>query len=104
MTNRASAVESISPALARTKQLLFRPFRFGLWARLAVVALITGEAGGAGTGGGSIPNFNPNQGQGGDNHWARASHLFSVPGWEQIQPYMGWIVVGVVLALAELRS
>jgi hypothetical protein len=100
MTNRASAVESISPALARTKQMLFHPFRFGLWARLAVVALITGEAGGAGTGGGSIPNFNPNQGQGGDNHWASSSHLFSVPGWEQIQPYRGWIVVGVVLALA----
>jgi hypothetical protein len=102
MTNRASAVESISPALARTKQLLFRPFRFGLWARLAVVALITGEAGGGGTGGGSIPNFNPNRGQGGDNHWAGAAHLFSVPGWEQIQPYMGWIVVGVVLALAVM--
>ncbi|HEX8812145.1 MAG TPA: hypothetical protein VF742_09145 [Terracidiphilus sp.] len=102
MTNRASAVESISPALTRTKQMLFHPFRFGLWARLAVVALITGEAGGAGTGGGSIPNFNPNRGQGGNNHWARASHLFSVPGWEQIQPYIGWIVVGVVLALAVM--
>ena len=102
MPNRASAVESISPALARTKQLLFRPFRFGLWARLAVVALITGEAGGGGGGGGSIPNFNPNRGQGGDNHLARAARLFSEPGWEQIQPYMGWIVVGVVLALAVM--
>jgi hypothetical protein len=100
--NRASAAESISPALARTKQLLFRPFRFGLWARLAVVALITGEAGGGGGGGGSIPNFNPNRGQGGDNHWAKAAHLFSEPSWEQIQPYMGWIVVGVVLALAVM--
>ena len=102
MANRGSAVESISLALARTKQMLFYPFRFGLWARLAVVALITGEAGGGGTGGGSIPNFNPNRGQGGDNHWAGAAHLFSVPGWEQIQPYTGWIVVGVVLALAVM--
>jgi len=58
--NRLSAIESISPAFARTKQLLFQPFRFGLWARLAVVAVITGEAGVGGGGGGSIPNFNRN--------------------------------------------
>jgi hypothetical protein len=83
--------------------MLFRPFRFGLWARLAVVALITGEAGGGGSGGGgSIPNFNPNQGQSGDDHWVRSAHLFSEPGWEQIQPYMGWVMVGVVLALAVM--
>jgi hypothetical protein len=104
--NRLSAVESISRAFARTKQMLFRPFRFGLWARLAVVALITGEAGGAGGGGGSIPNFNRNQG--GGDHWARhwschgagVAHLFSVPGWEEIQPYFGLIVLGVLAVLA----
>jgi hypothetical protein len=100
--NRASAVESISPAFARTKQLLFRPFRFGLWARLAVVALVTGEAGGGGGDGGSIPNFNTNRG--GDNHWAGywpgAAHLFSVPRWEEMQPYLGLIVLGVVVVLA----
>jgi hypothetical protein len=104
--NRLSAVESISPAFARTKQMLFRPFRFGLWARLAVVALITGEAGGAGGGGGSIPNFNRNQG--GGDHWARhwsghgagVARLFSVPGWEEIQPYFGLIVLGVAAVLA----
>src|SRR5277367_3491715 len=103
MTNRASAVESISPAFARTKKLLFQPFRFGLWARLAVVALITGEAGGGGGGGGSLPNLNTHRGQGGDNqfgdYFAGAAHLINVPGWEQIQPYIGWIVAGVVLAL-----
>ena len=102
MTNRASAVESISPAFARTKNLLFRPFRFGLWARLAVVALITGEAGGGSSGGGSLPNFNPNRGGSGDNHWAGAAHFLGEPGWEQIQPHLGWIVVGVVLALAVI--
>src|SRR5580692_1637405 len=108
MTNRASAVESISPAFARTKKLLFQPFRFGLWARLAVVALITGEAGGGGGGGGSIPNFNTNRG--GDthwgihwsDHWAAAAHLFSEPGWEQIQPYTGWIALAIDLVLAVL--
>lgn len=99
MPNRASAVEAISPAFARTKQLLFQPFRFGLWARLAVVALVTGEAGGIG-GGGSIPNLNNNRG-GGDQFVATA-RLFSEPGWDQIQPYLGWIVLGAVLALAVL--
>lgn len=103
MTKSASAVESISPAIARTKQLLFQPFRFGLWARLAVVALITGEAGGGGGGGGSsIPNFNQHQSQGGENHWAAAANPFSGAGWEQIQPYMGWVVVGVMLVLAVI--
>jgi hypothetical protein len=116
VTKRVSAVESISPAFARTKQMLFRPFHFGLWARLAVVALITGEAGGVGGGGGSIPNFNTNRG--GDNHWARhlanpwasrwsdrwagAAHLFSASGWEEMQPYFGLIVLGVGLALAVM--
>jgi len=104
--NRLSAVESISPALARTKQMLFRPFRFSLWARLAVVALITGEAGGGGSGGGSIPNFNSHQRSGDPwaRHWsghgAGAAHLFSVPGWEQIQPYFGLIALGVLAVLA----
>jgi hypothetical protein len=103
VTNRASAVESISPAFTRTRKLLFQPFRYGLWARLAVVALITGEAGGGGGGGGSLPNLNTHRGQGGDNqlgnYWAEAARLISVPGWEQIQPYIGWIVIGAVLAL-----
>jgi len=105
---RASAVESISPAFARTKQLLFRPFRFGIWARLAVVALVTGEAGGGGGGGGSLPNLNTNRG--GDHHWANywsdrwagAAHLVSTPRWEEIQPYIGWIVVCAALVLAVL--
>ncbi len=88
--------------------MLFRPFRFGLWARLAVVALITGEAGGGGGGGGSLPNLNTHRG--GDNHWiidwpahwAGVAHLFSVPGWEQIQPYLGWIVLAAVLVFAGI--
>ena len=106
MPNRPSAVESISLAFARTKQLLFLPFRFGLWARLAVVALITGEAGGVGGGGGGIPNFNRNQG--GDDHWANqwsghgagVAHPISVPGWEEVQPYIGLIVLGMMAVLA----
>jgi hypothetical protein len=88
--------------------MLFRPFRFAFWARLAVVALVTGEAGGGGGGGGSLPNLNTNRG--GDNHWANhwsnrwagAAHLFSTPRWEEIQPYIGWIAMCVALLLALL--
>jgi hypothetical protein len=101
-------VESISPAFVRTKQMLFRPFRFGFWARLAVVALVTGEAGGGGGGGGSLPTLNTNRG--GDQHWANdwsdrwagVAHLVSTPRWEEMQPYLGWIAVGVALLLAAL--
>jgi hypothetical protein len=87
--------------------MLFRPFRFAFWARLAVVALVTGEAGGGG-GGGSLSKLNTNRS--GDRHWANywsdrwagAAHLLSTPKWEEIQPYTGWIVVCVVLFLAVL--
>jgi hypothetical protein len=103
-----SAVESISPAFARTKLLLFEPFRVGLWARLAVVALVTGEAGGFGGGGESLANLNTRR-RGGDSfgshwtdHWVGAAHFFRDPGWEQIQPYIGWIVLVAGLALAGL--
>jgi hypothetical protein len=111
--NPTSAAECISPAFARTKQLLFEPFRFGFWARLAVVALITGEAGGGGSsGGGRLPNLNQNRA--GDYHlgklwpthwsgnWHGARHFFSESGWEQIQPYIGWILFGAALLLGLL--
>lgn len=38
-----SASEAISPALERTKQICFRPFKFGRWLKLAVATLFTGE-------------------------------------------------------------
>jgi hypothetical protein len=38
-----SASEAISPALERTKQICFRPFKFGRWLKLAVVTAFTGE-------------------------------------------------------------
>jgi len=44
----ATAVDFISLAFEHTKQQLFRPFRLGQWARLAVVGLFAGEMGSAG--------------------------------------------------------
>src|SRR5262249_3038867 len=38
-----TASEAISPALERTKEILFRPFNFGRWMRTALVALFAGE-------------------------------------------------------------
>lgn len=91
MSRQLSAPEALSPAFTRTKRMLFQPFRFGFWSRLAVVALITGEAGG---GGGSAPNLSGIR-SGGDK-WRAAAHFFAQPDWHQIQPYLGWIVVGFV--------
>jgi hypothetical protein len=48
-----SSVDAINPAFHHTKQQLLKPFRFGQWARLAFVGLLTGEVG---SGGGC--NFN----------------------------------------------
>jgi hypothetical protein len=91
--------------------MLFRPFRLGLWARLGVVAIVTGEAGlGVGSSTGGMPNLNRNPG--GEDQWTSqgfrqslshgigAAHFFSEPGWEQIRPYLGWIAVGVGLVFA----
>src|SRR5262245_20534838 len=38
-----TASEAISPALERTKQICFRPFKLGRWLKLAFVTLFTGE-------------------------------------------------------------
>jgi hypothetical protein len=56
MANPRSAIDVISPAFEQTKRQLFQPFRFGTWARLAVVGIVTGEL----TGGGwrNTGNFN----------------------------------------------
>src|SRR4051812_25609936 len=40
-----SAVDCVSPAIERLKWLLFKPFRWAVWWRLAIIALaVSGEA------------------------------------------------------------
>jgi len=46
-----SAVDAVSPALDRARQLLFRPLRLGLWLRLFLIGLLTGELSSGGGGG-----------------------------------------------------
>lgn len=43
-----SATDSFAPAFERMKNLLFKPFRFGIWWRLAILGLFTGELSGGG--------------------------------------------------------
>jgi hypothetical protein len=62
-----SAVDAIYPAFEHTKKQLFQPFRFGQWARLAVVGLLAGELGSSG--GCNRNNFNLNQYPGAARHF-----------------------------------
>jgi hypothetical protein len=43
-----SAIDVVSPAFLRMKDLLFKPFRFGQWLRFAIVGFLAGEMGGSG--------------------------------------------------------
>lgn len=95
MPRRLSAVDAVSPALEQTKQQLFRPFRAGRWARLAVVSLVTGEfAGGSGGGGG---NFSWPEGRG---RSTKELLWLADPPWDRIEEFLPWILVGVVALLA----
>src|SRR5690348_18378991 len=56
-----SAADAISPAIQRTRTFLFRPFRFGTYLKLCLVALLTEGLGGNGgnfnfPGGGHTPH------------------------------------------------
>ena len=50
-----SAVDVVSPAFQRTKELLFKPFRFAMWWRLAIISALAGEISGSS---GGPTNFN----------------------------------------------
>ncbi len=93
MAKPLSAVDCIGPAFAQTKHQLFAPFRWGRWARLALVGLLTGEFAGGG-GGGSSGNFNfPAP------HGKSGKSLLAFPhlDWGKILPWLPWILAGVFL-------
>jgi hypothetical protein len=73
-----SSVDAINPAFHHTKQQLLKPFRFGQWARLALVGLLAGEMS---SGGGCSSNFNwpaPHQPKG-PGHVINAALPFPLP-------------------------
>lgn len=53
-----SAIDSINAAVEHTKQQLFAPFRFGQWARLALVGFLAGELSSFGGCNGNVPSGN----------------------------------------------
>ena len=55
MPGPISAVDSVSPAFADARRLLFAPWTFGMWWRMSLLGLLTGEFGSGGWGG--SPNF-----------------------------------------------
>ena len=87
-----SAIDSISPAFHHTKQQLLQPFRWGQWARLALVGLLAGEL----NSGGCNTNFQvPTTRTGGSNH------LLSLPSLPPMNPVLlaGLIAVLVIAGL-----
>jgi hypothetical protein len=81
-----SAIEAISPAVERTRQFLFRPFRWGRFLKLTVVAALT-------EGGMSSCNFN--HGTGNSGVWNHPFHIpqMHFPG----MPFLVGLILGIVL-------
>jgi hypothetical protein len=92
-----NAIDAISPAFDRIKRQLFQPFRFGFWARMALVALASGEFYGGGSWGGmhfNLPSSRRNPG------YVFLSEMR--PHWEYLLRYLPWIILGVILAFVLL--
>lgn len=95
MPVKFSAIDAISPAFDRTKRQLFQPFRFSFWARMALVALASGEFYGSGGWGGlhfTVPGAGPG-----------TKHAFPTvinPRWEFLMHYLPWIILGSLLLFA----
>ena len=88
---RFSAVDAITPALEHTKKQLFQPFRFGQWARLALVGLLAGELGSSG--GCNSNSFNINQ------HGGTGRH-FVEPAFSGIDPALLAVLIAVLVVAA----
>lgn len=90
-----SAAEALSPAIARTRQFLFKPFHMGRFLKFALVALLT-------EGGLASCNFGSNLPMGKGGEGGSTPHLPSLPPI----PHMQWptmaVVIGVIAAVALL--
>ena len=81
----------MTPAFERTKQQLFRPFRFSRWWRLALTSLLAGELGSGGNWGNQL-------------NWRDAGHsdkgndflLLATPPWANWHDYLPVIVAAMV--------
>jgi hypothetical protein len=91
-----SAIDSISPAFDRTKRQLFQPFRFPFWARMALVALATGEFYGS-SGWGGLHFTLPSSRRGSAQPIGVA-----LPSREHLKHFLPWIVLIVLLVVIGL--
>lgn len=92
-----SAIDAISPAFDRAKRQLFQPFRFVFWARMALVALATGEF--YGSSGWSGLHFTlPTSRRGpGDFFLEMVS-----PQLKSLMQFLPWILIGLPLLIAAV--
>jgi hypothetical protein len=91
-----SAVDSVSPAFADARRILFTPWSFRMWSRMAILGLLTGEFA---TGGWSGSNFQAPQTN------SRLSVLPISPGatdaiFESLRDNWIWIAICVLLLIA----
>jgi hypothetical protein len=88
-----SAPDAIHPAFRHAKEQLFRPFRFGQWARLALVGLLAGEL----SSGGSC-NFN----YPGNTRHTDSQQTFLAQNWPSQWANHAALFTGTVLALIAI--
>lgn len=81
-----SAIDTMKPALDRTRRSLFQPFRLGLWLRLALLAVLTGEL----SSGGGSPNgsFHVPANSGGAQGASAAALPFALPSLQRALPFI----------------
>src|SRR3954470_3422099 len=92
-----SPVDSFSPAIQRASGLLFKPFRWRFYWRMAVVAFLTGELGGGGIN--NIPTSFPTDH--GRHRGGSSEFIGSLP-WHLPATLntVDWIIIGSVAVLA----
>lgn len=85
---KLSATDAFKPAFERAKALLF-PFKFGLWWRLALLGMLTGEFGGGGC------NVNVPSG-GGRSGGSQTQEFVAAPVLEKLYEHI-WVIAGLSL-------
>ena len=93
-----SATEAVSPAIEHAKQQLFQPFRFGQWARLALVGFLAGElsSGGGCNAPTSFPNSRSGSGSQGAPEVEAAIHKMAAF-WHAHAALIAGIITGAII-------
>src|SRR5436309_4452 len=94
-----SPTDAVSPAIHRASAMLFKPFRWRFYWRMAVVAFLAGELGGSGGGNFRVPaNFPTDHGK---QRGGSSEFLGALP-WHLPGPLSltQWIIIGAVAVFA----